>query len=57
MSNHTEFDNGYFKAHTAANRRAADVANPFDVGATGVARNFRVVHTCAEAAKLRAARK
>jgi metallo-beta-lactamase class B len=57
LSNHTEFDNGYFKAHTAANRKGADVANPFDVGAAGVARYFAVVENCATAAKLRAAKK
>ena len=57
LSNHTEFDNGYYKAHTAANRKGADVANPFEVGAAGVARYFTVVQNCAEAAKLRAARK
>lgn len=54
LSNHTEFDNGYYKAHTAANRKAPEL-NPFDVGADGVARYFTVVRTCAEAAKLRAA--
>jgi metallo-beta-lactamase class B len=54
MSNHTEFDNGYFRAHTAANR-SAGVRNPFDVGADGVARYFSVVQNCASAAKLRAA--
>ncbi len=53
LSNHTEFDNGYYKAHTAANRKGADVANPFDVGADGVARYFAVVQDCATAAKLR----
>ena len=31
LSNHTEFDNGYYKAHTAAGRKAGE-ANPFDVG-------------------------
>lgn len=57
LSNHTEFDNGYYKAHTAANRKGADVPNPFDVGAGGVARYFAVVENCATAAKLRSARK
>ncbi len=57
LSNHTEFDNGYYKAHTAANRKGADVANPFDVGANGVARYFTVVANCATAAKLRSAKK
>ena len=54
MSNHTEFDNGYYKAHTAASRKMADV-NPFDVGRDGVARYFTVVQNCTTAAKLRAA--
>jgi metallo-beta-lactamase class B len=53
MSNHTEFDNGYYKAHTAANRNAG-AANPFDVGRDAVAQYFTVVHTCATAARLRA---
>jgi metallo-beta-lactamase class B len=57
LSNHTEVDNGYYKAHTAANRKGADVPNPFDVGAGGVARYFAVVENCATAAKLRSARK
>lgn len=53
LSNHTEFDNGYYKAHTAANRKSAE-PNPFDVGQDGVARYFRVVENCTTAAKLRA---
>ena len=53
LSNHTEFDNGYYKAHTAANRRPGE-PNPFDVGKDGVARYFSVVQACAEATKLRA---
>ncbi len=52
LSNHTEFDNGYFKAHTAAGRKAGE-ANPFDVGKAGVARYFTVVDNCTSAAKLR----
>ena len=55
LSNHTEFDNGYYKAHTAA-RRAAGEANPFDVGRDGVARYFTVVQQCATATKLRASK-
>src|SRR6185503_15348953 len=31
LSNHTEFDNAYYKAHTAANRKPGE-GNPFDVG-------------------------
>jgi metallo-beta-lactamase class B len=53
MSNHTEFDNGYYKAHTAANRKPGE-PNPFDVGKNGVARYFTVVQDCAMATKLRA---
>jgi metallo-beta-lactamase class B len=56
LSNHTEFDNAFFKAHTAADRKTAE-ANPFDVGADAVARYFTVVEDCATAAKLRAAGK
>jgi metallo-beta-lactamase class B len=53
MSNHTEFDNAFFKAHTAANRKAGEV-NPFDVGTPAVARYFTVVQDCATAARIRA---
>jgi hypothetical protein len=55
LSNHTEFDNGYYKAHTAANRKRGE-ANPFEVGKDGVARYFTVVQDCTTAAKLRAAK-
>jgi metallo-beta-lactamase class B len=54
LSNHTEFDNGYYKAHTAANRKPGE-ANPFDVGRNAVGRYFDVVEQCTTAAKLRAA--
>jgi metallo-beta-lactamase class B len=54
ITNHTEFDNAYFKAHTAADRTNGET-NPFDVGADGVARYFEVVQNCAAAAKLRTA--
>jgi metallo-beta-lactamase class B len=54
MSNHTEFDNGYFKAHTAAARTSSDVRNPFIVGAESVQDYFRVVQYCATATKMRA---
>lgn len=56
LSNHTEFDNGYYKAHTAANRKPGE-PNPFDVGRAAVGRYFTVVEDCATAAKLRAGRK
>ena len=55
LSNHTEFDNGYYKAHTAANRKAGE-PNPFEVGKDGVARYFTVVQNCTMATKLRAAK-
>ena len=55
LSNHTEFDNGYYKAHTAAFRKPGE-SNPFAVGRDGVARYFTVVQQCATAAKLRAAK-
>ncbi|MEO5922336.1 MAG: MBL fold metallo-hydrolase [Bryobacteraceae bacterium] len=53
LSNHTEFDNAYFKAHVAAARKGGE-ANPFDLGATGVANYFKVVEDCATAARIRA---
>ncbi|MDE3198924.1 MAG: MBL fold metallo-hydrolase [Acidobacteriota bacterium] len=56
LSNHSEFDDAYLKAHTAAGRQPGE-SNPFDVGADGVARYFRVVQSCAMAAKLRATQK
>jgi metallo-beta-lactamase class B len=56
LSNHTEFDNAYFKAHTAANRKPG-AANPFDVGTAAVTRYFTVVEYCATAALMRATSK
>jgi len=56
ISNHTEFDNGYYKAHTAANRTPGE-ANPFDIGKAAVGRYFTLVEECTTAAKLRAAGK
>lgn len=56
LSNHSEFDDGYLKAHTAADRKG-DEPNPFNVGLNGVARYFEVVESCAAAAKLRVASK
>jgi metallo-beta-lactamase class B len=54
LSNHTEFDNAYYKANTAANRKAGE-ANPFDVGKAAVARYFTVVQDCTTAVMMRAA--
>ena len=53
LSNHSEFDDAFFKAHSAASRQPGE-ANPFDVGTDGVARYFSVVQNCASAVKLRA---
>jgi metallo-beta-lactamase class B len=53
MSNHSEFDNAYFKAHAAISRKPGD-ANPFDVGKPAVARYFTVVQDCVTAARVRA---
>ena len=50
LSNHTEFDNAVFKAHAADDRKNGE-ANPFDVGADGVARYFAVVENCATASQ------
>ncbi len=54
MSNHTEFDLGYFRSHTAAMRSSRDLPNPYEIGAEAVADYFEVVRYCASAAKLRA---
>lgn len=54
LSNHSEFDNAYFKANVAVNRTGNE-ANPFEVGADAVDRYFRVVQSCAAAAKMRVA--
>jgi metallo-beta-lactamase class B len=53
MTNHTEFDNGFFRAHTAAGRKPG-AANPYEVGRAAVARYFTVVQNCATAARIRA---
>jgi metallo-beta-lactamase class B len=52
LSNHTEFDTAFFKAHTAAMRKPGET-NPFDVGKEGVARYFTVVEACTTAARIR----
>jgi metallo-beta-lactamase class B len=53
MSNHSEFDDAFLKAHTAANRRPGE-ANPFEVGPAAVARYFTLIQDCATAARIRA---
>lgn len=52
LSNHTEFDNAYYKAAVAALRAPGEV-NPFEVGTDGVSRYFQVVADCATAARIR----
>jgi metallo-beta-lactamase class B len=54
ISNHTEFDGAFYKAHAAANRKPG-AANPFDVGKAAVGRYFTMVEECTTAAKVRAA--
>ena len=53
MSNHTEFDNGFFRAHAAAARKPG-IPNPYEVGKDAVARYFTVVQDCTIAARIRA---
>ena len=53
LSNHTEFDNAFYKAHTAADRKPGE-ANPFEGGKSAVGRYFTVVEDCATAAMVRA---
>ena len=42
LSNHSDFNDAFFKAHTAAGRKPAE-RNPFEVSTDGVARYFAVV--------------
>jgi len=53
LSNHSTFDNAFFKSHYAASRKAGE-PNPFDVGKDAVARYFTVVQDCVTAARIRA---
>ena len=48
-----QFDDAYFKAHTAAGRKPGE-PNPFEVGTDGVARYFGVVQACTTGVKIRA---
>ena len=59
MSNHTEFDNGYFRSLTAAALTGKighdpDVPHPYFVGQRAVMNYMGVVELCTMAAKLRA---
>jgi metallo-beta-lactamase class B len=51
LSNHSEFDNAVNKNRMLAGR--GDGPHPYDVGAEGVQRYFRVMQGCARAAQLR----
>ncbi len=53
LSNHTEFDNAFYKAHAVEDRKGGEV-NPFDVGADGVARYVAVVDARTTAARIHA---
>jgi len=53
MTNHSEFDDAYFKAHASRSRKPGE-PNPFDVGGDGIARYFTVVQACTTAARIRA---
>ena len=50
LSNHSEFDNAFNKNRMLAGR--GDGPHPYDVGAEGVQRYFRVMQGCARAAQL-----
>ena len=52
MSNHSEFDGAVSKIKMLAGRKAGE-PHPFEVGAEGVARYFKVSEECAEAFRLR----
>jgi hypothetical protein len=51
LSNHSEFDNAFNKNRMLAGR--GNAPHPYDVGAEGVQRYFRVMQGCARAAQLR----
>lgn len=52
MSNHSEFDNAYTKVRLLQTRKDGE-PNPFDVGADGVQRYFKLGDECAQAARLK----
>jgi metallo-beta-lactamase class B len=52
MSNHSEFDNAYTKVRLMAGRQPGE-PHPFDVGADGVQRYFKVADECAQAARMK----
>jgi metallo-beta-lactamase class B len=52
MSNHSEFDNAVTKIKLMAARKAGE-PHPFEIGASAVARYFKVTDECAQAARLK----
>ena len=56
VSNHSEFDNAYYKSIAAAHRKPGE-PNPFEVGKAAIGRYFAVVDQCVSAVKLRAGAK
>jgi len=53
ITNHSQYDNSWLKAHTAQDRKPGD-PSPFDVGTASVANYFTALQSCVQAAKLRA---
>jgi metallo-beta-lactamase class B len=52
ITNHSQYDNAWLKAHTAMNRKPGD-PSPFDLGVARVATYFVALQSCAQAAKVR----
>ena len=52
MSNHSEFDNAVTKIRLLAAREPGET-HPFDVGASAIARYFKVADECAQVARLK----
>lgn len=52
LGNQSQFDGAAFKLRTLADRRPGE-AHPLDVGATAVARYFKIEDECAEAVRLK----
>jgi metallo-beta-lactamase class B len=52
LSNHSEFDDAYTKVRLMAARQPGE-PHPFDVGADGVQRYFKVADECAQAARMK----
>jgi metallo-beta-lactamase class B len=52
MSNHSEFDNAVTKIRLLAAREPGE-SHPFDIGASAIARYFKVADECAQVARLK----